>query len=249
MTQGLIKNLEQINKIRTAGSILAKTLKLLTSISKVGITGLELDQVAYTEIIKLGGKPAFLGFQNYPATICLSINEVVVHGIPTNRQLKSGDIFSIDLGVNFDGWYADAAITLSLAPLNNQDKILINTAQKALFAGIDLIKDNVCLGDIQSTIQKTIESANLGNVLTLTGHGIGQKLHEPPSIPNSGQIGKGPILKAGMVICLEPMVTLGTGDVVTAKDGWSVVSADNTRAAHFEHTILVTPTGSEVLTS
>lgn len=244
----LQKTPAEITNIRSAASILAKTLEILRVAAKPGVSGTDLDKLAEDTIIKLGGEPGFLGFQDYPATICLSINEAVVHGIPTADTLNPGDIVSIDVGVRYNGWNADAAITVLLDPIDPEDQRLLDTATASLEAGIAKVKAGTHLGDVQAAIQQVIDDSGFGNVRSMTGHGIGKELHEPPAIPNYGKAGTGMILEEGMVICLEPMITRGSGKVVTAKDGWTIVTADKTRAAHVEHTILVTLSGSETLT-
>jgi methionyl aminopeptidase len=244
----LQKSPDEIVLIRTAATILSETLRVLRLATVPGISGAKLDRLAQDTIIKLGGEPGFLGFQDYPATICLSINEAVVHGIPTDAKLESGDVVSIDVGVRYDGWNADAAITVLLTPIDPEDQKLLNAATTSLDAGIAKVKAGAYLGDVQAAIQKVIDDSKFGNVRSMTGHGIGKELHEAPAIPNYGKAGTGLILEEGMVICLEPMLTRGNGKVVTAQDGWTIITADQTRAAHVEHTILVTTTGADVLT-
>ena len=238
----------EIDQIRIASSILAKTLQIVAHAANPGVRGTELDDLARNTILKLGGEPGFLGFEDYPATICLSINKAVVHGIPTAKTLQAGDVVSIDIGVRVNGWNADAAITKLLDPIDPEDQRLLDTANASLAAGIAALKAGIHLGDVQAAIQQVIDTSGFGNVRSMTGHGIGKELHEPPAIPNYGKVGTGPILEEGMVICLEPMITRGNGKVVTAKDGWTIITADHTRSAHVEHTILVTKVGSAVLT-
>lgn len=248
MSTDLRKTPAEIELIRRAASILAETLNVVGTAAIPGVSGLELDRLAQDTIVKLGGEPGFLGFQDYPATICLSVNEAVVHGIPTDETLKPGDVVSIDIGVRVNGWNADAAITKLLDPIDPEDQRLFDTASASLTAGIAKVKAGVHLGDVQAAIQQIIDASGFGNVRSMTGHGIGKELHEPPAIPNYGKAGTGSILEKGMVICLEPMITQGSGKVVTAEDGWTIVTADHTRAAHVEHTILVTASGADVLT-
>ncbi len=234
--------------MRRAGQILAATLTELEAAIKPGVTGARLNQLAERSIRSQGGEPAFLGYDDYPATICFSVNDGLVHGLPTERSLQAGDLVGLDCGVRLDGWNVDAARTVSVGPADPADQRLVETAWRALEAGLDRVRAGVHLGDVQHAIEQVIAQAGFGLVRNLTGHGIGRDVHEAPSIPNFGTPGDGPILKAGMTICLEPMLTAGTGETAQSKDGWTIVSADGTRAAHVEETILVTKTGAEVLT-
>ncbi len=244
----LVKSEAEIELMRRSGAMLRQALAVVAAAAKPGVTGTELDRLARDTIVAAGGEPGFLGFNDYPATICLSVNDQVVHGIPGKAALQPGDVVSIDIGVRYKGWNTDAARTVVLQSTDPADDRLVAVAQQALDAGIDTVRDGVRLGDVQAAIQAVIDAAGFGNVTSLTGHGIGRELHEPPSIPNAGTRGAGPILQAGMVICLEPMITRGTGKVVTAPDGWTIATADGSRAAHVEDTILVTRDGAEILT-
>lgn len=248
MSGELIKSAAAIESLRKAGDIWVATMTGLRAAAKPGTTGLELDRLAERTIKEHGGVPAFLGFNGYQFTICCSVNDIVVHGLPNHTPFKAGDVISIDLGVACDGWNVDAAVTLVLEPASKDDLAMVATAERSLQAGIATIRDGVRLGDVQSAIQGIIEQDGYGNVTSLTGHGIGRGLHEPPSIPNYGTPGTGMTLRSGMVICLEPMITRGGHKVQTDRDGWTIRTADGSRAAHVEHTILVTDTGSEVLT-
>ncbi|MEK7184326.1 MAG: type I methionyl aminopeptidase [Patescibacteria group bacterium] len=248
MSPELQKTDKEVALIRTAGSMLGRTLQVVSDAAKPGVTGIELDKLARETIESLGGKPAFLGFDNYPATICLSVNDGVVHGLPTTDRLAPGDVVSLDIGVNYQGWNADAATTIILEPAATEDIKMLLSANQALEAGICAVHAGAHLGDVQGAMQQVIDGSGYGNVRALTGHGIGQGLHEPPSIPNYGTLGTGMILLENMVICLEPMITQGSGKIITDKDGWTIRSADHTRAAHVEHTILVTKTWAEILT-
>ncbi len=242
------KQPEDIAAMRRAGAILATTLDTVVAAIEPGITGTTLDQLAQDTIVRLGGEPGFLGFNGYPATICLSRNNQVVHGIPDDQPLERGDVVSVDIGVRYQGWNADAARTVVLAPADTEDSRLTTVAEQALAAGIAAVRDGVRLGDVQAAIQAVIDRSGFGNVTSLTGHGIGRNLHEPPSIPNAGRVGTGPVLEAGMAICLEPMITRGTDEVETAADGWTISTADGSRAAHSEDTLLVTAHGCDILT-
>ncbi len=248
MSGELIKSESAIADLRHAGRIWAATMDVLRAAVVPGVTGVHIDTLARETIHKHGGKPAFLGFNEYQFSICWSVNDVVVHGLPNRTPLSPGDVVSIDLGVTYNGWHVDAAITQILEPAAPEDTRMVSVANQALDAGIAAIRDGVRLGDVQAAIQQTIDQAGYGNVTSLTGHGIGRDLHEPPSIPNVGAPNTGITLRAGMVICLEPMITQGSGKVVTDRDGWTIRTADHSRAAHVEHTILITQTGAEILT-
>jgi methionyl aminopeptidase len=242
------KDAQAIASTRTAGQVVGAILYELRAMSKPGITPRALDQRAREILQEHKAEPAFLDYHGYPATICVSVNDVVVHGIPSDQPFRPGDLVSIDAGAIVDGYYADAAISVVLEPALQEDQELIRITQAALEAGIERVRAGRRLGDVQAAIQRIIDEAGYGIVYELTGHGIGRALHEDPSIPNFGEEGTGPTLQAGMTICLEPMVTLGSPDVYTAKDGWTIRTQDGSRAAHFEHTVLVTETGGEILT-
>ena len=247
--KGMVKSPEAIDCLRKAGKMLAHTLDVTSKAVKPGITGEELDTLARRTIIDQGGEPNFLGFEGYPGTICLSINDRVVHGIPQGQTIKAGDVVSLDIGVRYKGWNTDAALTVIVSPANPEDEALVKATSDSLAAGIRMVRPGVQLGDVQAAIQKVIEAHGYGLVRSLSGHGIGRSLHEAPSIPNYGQPGTGVMLEAGMVFCLEPMLTIGSGKVRTCDDGWGVVSLEHGRAAHKEHTVLVTKTGYEILTA
>lgn len=242
------KTPEAIAAMRRAGQVVGAVLYNLREFIRAGRRPDEIDRRASELISQYGAKPAFLGYQGYPATICISVNDVVVHGIPTTQPLHPGDVVSIDAGAIVDGYYADAAFTLALEPVDSVDKHLVTSTEKALMAGIDHVAPGVHLGDVESAIGRIIEQEGLGAVYDLTGHGIGQALHEEPAIPNFGQPGTGFVLEEGMTICLEPMVTVGRPDVRMDRDGWTIRTRDHSRSAHFEHTILVTASGNEILT-
>ncbi|MCA9388373.1 type I methionyl aminopeptidase [Candidatus Berkelbacteria bacterium] len=244
-----IKTTEQIELMRQAGKILAEAMDQVSLIAKPGVTGDELDRIAESVIRDHGAEPAFLGYQGYPSTICLSVNDGLVHGLPVGQTLKEGDLAGIDLGVRFKGWNVDSANTLAIGKISVDDHDLLKAARQALVSGIAQVKDGVSLGTVQAAIQKVIDDGGYGLVRSLSGHGIGKQLHEYPSIPNFGQINQGPKLKAGMTICLEPMLTAGTDKVKTAADDWTIVSADGSQTAHIEHTLLVTSQGAEILTN
>lgn len=244
----LIKNYKEIEIMRAGGKIAARVLKLLRKVAKPGMTTYELNDIAEKEIIKAGGKPAFKGHGGFPATICASVNNEIVHGIPSGKRIREGDLVGLDLGVFFEGYYTDTAITIGVGKISQEAKKLKNVTENALKKGIKAIKPGIHLGDIQVIIQETIEDAGYGVIRDLSGHGIGKNLQESPSIPNFGKTGTGPILNEGMTLAIEPMVSAGDWHVNVLRDGWTVVTADGSLTAHFEHTILVTKNGSEVLT-
>lgn len=242
------KNQHAIESMRRAGQVVGAILYELREMVRPGITPLELDRQARQITDAHGALPAFLGYQGYPATICVSVNDVVVHGIPHTEPVKAGDIVSIDAGAIVDGYYADAAISVGVAPVEHEDQRLLDVTRAALAAGVERARAGIHLGDVQAAIGEVIDRAGFGIVYDLTGHGIGRALHEDPSIPNFGKAGTGPVLQAGMTICLEPMVTRGRPDVDMDADGWTIRTKDGSRSAHFEHTVLVTPAGGEILT-
>ncbi|MBI4185562.1 type I methionyl aminopeptidase [Candidatus Berkelbacteria bacterium] len=248
MPHSRIKSAKAIAATRQAGQILAEFLEKVTAQVKPGATGIALDQFAENFIRDHGAEPAFKGFLNFPHTLCVSINDGMVHGIPNRVEIKPGDVVKIDAGVKVRGWNTDAARTILVPPVNPISQVLVNVTQTALDAGISHVRDGTRLGTVQSAIQAVIEGAGLGLTKTLSGHGIGRSVHEPPTIPNYGKVETGELLQAGMVICLEPMVTLGNGQVVLDKsDGWTYRSVDHTITAHIEDTILVTRDGADVL--
>ncbi|EOA07136.1 Methionine aminopeptidase [Mycoplasma yeatsii 13926] len=244
-----IKTPEQIQKIRTACKVLAQGLDMLKKMIKPGINCLDLDKAFEEFIISKGCKSNFKGYHGFPKTICISINDQLVHGIPQDRILQDGDIVSIDAGCTFEGWHADSAFTMLCGiAKDKKNDILISVTEKSLELAIEQVKPGTRLGTIGHTIQKYVESYGFSLPRDYTGHGIGQSLHEDPFIPNVGVENTGMRLQAGMVICIEPMVQIGTHKTKTAADNWTVYSADHSMAAHFEHTILVTEDGCEVLT-
>ncbi len=243
-----LKTASQLQIMRRAGAIVGELLQVLEKAVRPGITTLELDDLAQKTITKLGGEPAFKGYRGYPATICTSVNEEVVHGIPSRRRLKEGDIVGIDVGAVVDGYYADAAMTIPLPAVSPEAMRLLQVTQQALAQGISQATEGHRLSDISHTIQQVVESHGYSVVRDFVGHGIGTQLHEPPQIPNYGEPGFGPELKAGMVLAIEPMVNQGKPDVEVLKDGWTAVTKDGKLSAHFEHTVAVTELGPEILT-
>ncbi|MEO0070134.1 MAG: type I methionyl aminopeptidase, partial [candidate division WOR-3 bacterium] len=234
--------------MRKAGKIVAKTLAELGKAIAPGVSTIELDRIAESVITKEGGKPSFKGYRGFPNSICVAINDEVVHGIPSERTLKEGDIIGIDLGAQFSGYHADAAITFPVGEISPQAKKLLKVTEQALYKGIEKAKPGNRVSDISLAIQNWVEGHGLAVVRDLVGHGIGKELHELPEVPNFGKTGRSIKLKAGMTLAIEPMVNLGSPEVKTGPDNWTVKTRDGSLAAHFEHTVLITPKGPEILT-
>ncbi len=245
----IIKSKREIEKMREAGKLVAETHSFLENMIKPGITTKQLDEAAEEFIIKNGAKPAFKGYGGFPGTICASINNEVVHGIPGLKKLKDGDIISIDTGVIIDGYYGDAARTHAVGKVSDDIKKLINVTRESFFKGIKFAKEGYRLSDISHAIQTYVESNDFSVVRDYVGHGIGQNLHEDPQIPHFGPPGKGPRLRKGMVLAIEPMVNVGTFRVRVLEDEWTVVTADNRLSAHYEDTIVITDSEPEILTT
>lgn len=244
-----IKKPEEIQKMRESGRLLAKTMRLVSqSVVPGKTTLLDLDALAEKIILEGGGIPSFKGYRGFPANICISPNEQVVHGIPDDSIVKEGDLLSLDFGVILDGWHSDSAWTFAIGEVGAEAQRLLNVTRECLNQGIAKAKVGNRIGDISSTIQRYAENNKCGVVRELVGHGIGQSLHEDPSVPNFGKAGTGPVLREGMTFCIEPMINLGTHKVNFLKDGWTVKTADGKLSAHFEHTIAVTKDGPEILT-
>lgn len=244
-----VKSDKEILAMRESGRMLATVLGVVGDAIAPGITTKELDTIAAKELKSLGGEPTFLGYYGYPAVICISVNEEVVHGIPGPKVIKNGDIVSFDFGVTYKGMITDAARTVLVGAHNKAKQNLIDGTLESLNAGIGVIKDGVRVGDIAAAVQSVLDGYGYGIVRDLVGHGVGHALHEDPNIPNYGSAGAGPVLSAGMTIAVEPMATLGSYKVYTADDGWTVFTRDGSLAAHFENTILITETGAEILTT
>lgn len=245
-----VKNEKELQKMRAAGKVTAAVLKLMTEMAKEGVSTGELDAAAEKTIRSFGAMPLFLGYYGFPACICASINEEIVHGIPKkDRILKSGDIISIDTGARLDGFCSDAAITLGIGKVSDEAQRLMDVTKKSLFKAIGQVKAGRRLGDVQHAVETFAELNGMGVVRDYCGHGIGRNMHEEPSIPNFGKAGTGPLLQAGMVLAIEPMLTAGDYKVRELEDGWTVVTRDGSLAAHFEHTVAVTANGSEILTA
>ncbi len=243
-----IKSQSEIEKMQRAGKIVGKTHEELKKYIKPGITTKELDEIAENTIRSLGGIPAFKGYGDFPASICASINEEVVHGIPGLKKLKDGDIISIDIGAIFDGYYGDSANTYPVGETSDEANKLIEVTRDSFYEGLKFCKEGFRLSDISHAIQKHIEENSFSVVKDYVGHGIGAKLHEDPQIPNFGLPGKGPRLRRGMALAIEPMVNAGTYKVKTLLDNWTVVTLDGKLSAHYEHTVIVTEDEPLILT-
>ncbi len=243
-----VKTPQEIIWMRESGRMLATVLDATAAYAKVGMTTKEVADFAAAETKKLGAIPAFLGQYGFPDVICISVNQAVVHGIPNKYVLKDGDVLSLDFGIKHQGMITDAARTVIVGTANKAKLKLVETTKASLDAGIAVLKDGVLVGDIASSIQAVLDEAGLGIVRDLVGHGVGHQLHEDPNIPNYGRKGTGPQLKSGMTIAIEPMATLGSYQVFTAQDDWTIETRDGSLAAHFEDTILITDTGFEILT-
>ncbi|HHV64497.1 MAG TPA: type I methionyl aminopeptidase [Peptococcaceae bacterium] len=243
-----LKNKDQLKLMREAGRIVAEVLEIMKEMVKPGITTEELDKAAEKHIRKYQAIPAFKGYNGFPASLCTSINEEVVHGIPGLRTLKNGDIISIDCGAIYKGYVGDAAITLPVGEISTEKAKLLAVTSKALELGIVQARKGKRLQDISSAIQTYVESNGMSVVRDYVGHGIGRKMHEEPQIPNFGKPGRGPRLEIGMALAIEPMVNLGGYEVETLEDGWTVVTKDRRASAHFEHTVAITENGPEILT-
>jgi methionyl aminopeptidase len=245
----IIKSLREIEQLKRSNAIVAEVFQKLKRVIAPGITTLELDRIAEEVVFSKGAIPAFKGYRGFPATLCVSINEEVVHGIPSQRRLKEGDIVSLDVGTNLKGYFGDGAITLPVGEVDRTGQRLLEVTEKALYIGIDEAKAGNRLFDISYAIQTWVESHGFSVVRDFVGHGIGMDLHEEPQIPNFGSPHQGPRLEKGMVLALEPMVNEGTYEVKILSDGWTVVTVDGRRSAHFEHTIAITDGEAEILSA
>ena len=235
--------------MRESGRMLAAVLKLIKRTVVTGMTPKDVSDLAARETARLGGTPSFKGFEGYPDIICISNNNEVQHSIPNERAFKNGDIVNFDYGVTYKGMVTDAGITVCIGGSPDKaGKRLLEGTEKALYAGLDQVKEGVRVGDISAAIEKVLKAYDLGIVRELVGHGVGHELHEPPEIPNYGRAGSGPILRAGMTIAIEPITTLGSHKIFQAHDGWTLLTVDGSRSAQFEHTVLVTKDGCEILT-
>ena len=242
------KSPEEVASIAAAGDVVARCLTMLRSKCRPGVTTRELDGSAEKFIRSQGGEPAFKGYRGFPSSICASPNSMVVHGIPSDYALVRGDILSLDVGVELDGWVADAAITVSVKPVSPVATKLLRATREALEAGVEQCRAGSNLGDVSAAVQSRVEQDGFSVIRSLVGHGIGRDMHEDPQIPNFGEPGKGPLLEEGMVLCIEPMVCAGRQTVRMGDDNWAIYSEDGSLAAHFEHTVAVTAEGPRILT-
>ena len=244
----VLKSPAEIDKMSQAGKIVANALVELKQLVKPGVTTQELDMFAEKFILNRGAKPAFKGYRNFPASLCTSVNEQVVHGIPSKRILREGDIIGMDLGAIVDGYYGDAAITVPVGKIDPEIEQLLKVTEEALYKGIVKITAKNRLSDISNAIQSHVEAAGYSVVRDFVGHGIGRELHEEPQVPNYGNPGQGPRLMVGMVLAIEPMVNKGESGVQILNDNWTAVTKDGSMSAHFEHSVVVTENGPKILT-
>lgn len=246
----ILKSESDIAQIKKSCVVVARVLRLLNeSIVPGKTTTKDLDTLAFRLIAEAGGRPSFLNYRNYPGSICASVNNVVIHGIPNDKPLQNGDIIDIDVGVFLNGWHGDSAWTYAVGTIADNAQRLLNVTRESLYQGIAQAKVGNKVGDISATVQKYCESHGYGVVRELVGHGIGRNLHEEPSVANFGKAGKGPVLKAGMTMCIEPMVNEGTAHIHTLADNWTMLTNDGKLSAHFEHTIAITKSGPVILTT
>lgn len=234
--------------MRQAGAIVGRVLRVLAESARPGMRTRELDAIAAREIRAAGARPTFKGYRGFPATICCSLNEEIVHGIPGDRVIKDGDLVKVDVGATYQGLIADAAITIPVGSVSPAALALVEATRQALEEGIKAARDGAHVGDIGAAIQAYAEARGYGVVREYVGHGVGRALHEEPQIPNYGQAGRGPVLRKGMAIAIEPMLNLGTWETRVLKDNWTVVTRDGALSSHFEHTIVITDGEPEVLT-
>lgn len=248
--QTKIKTASEIKAMRHSGRLLATVLATLKEAVEPGMTTKDIAEIAKREIRGTGGIPSFLGQYGFPDVICISLNDEIVHGIPSKKRvLRSGDIVSMDFGVTYDGMITDSAVSVIVGDAKNpKTEKLLRDTEASLFAGVNELKDGVRVGDISHAVQQVLDRGGYGVVRDMVGHGVGHELHEEPNIPNYGKKGTGPKLSAGMTIAIEPMATLGDFRVYIDVDGWTVRSNDKSLSAHFEHTVLITENGSEILT-
>lgn len=244
----ICKSPEEIEKLRKSGRLVREVLEELRQQVTPGVTTWNLEQFIEKRLRKLGVKPAFKGYRGYPCCLCASVNEEIVHGIPSGRKLKAGDIISLDLGVVADGYYGDSALTVGVGEISGSLARLLRVTEEALTLAIDKVRAGNRLGDIAAAVQNHAESNGFSVVREFVGHGIGRELHEEPQVPNYGAAGRGPLLKEGMVLAIEPMINTGSPAVKVLDDHWTAVTADGGYSAHFEHMVAVTRNGPDVLT-
>jgi len=244
----VLKSRNEIQRMAVVCGMVAEILQLLSAKVKPGLTTCELDQLAESEVLKRKAKPAFKGYSGYPYSLCCSLNNQVVHGFPTNEPLRDGDILSLDFGAYYDGFYGDAAVTLPVGNVTSVASRLMQVTEQSLYESVKLAAANGRLTDISHAVQSYVEANGFSVVRDFVGHGIGRKLHEAPQVPNYGVPGKGPKLKPGMVLAIEPMVNEKSYEVKILEDGWTAVTVDGGLSAHFEHTVAITDNGPEILT-
>jgi len=242
-----LRDREEVEAIRAAAQVVASTLQLMRREVRAGVTTSELDRLAEEFIRSQGGRPSFKGYRGFPASICSSVNDQVVHGIPGPRELKDGDIVGIDVGVELEGYHGDAAWTFPVGEVSDEAKRLLQVTREALAMGIAQARPGGRIGDISHAVQSHVEAAGFSVVRELVGHGIGREMHEEPQVPNYGPPGRGPRLMVGQVLAIEPMVNIGGAEVVTGSDGWTIATRDGSLSAHFEHTVAVGATGPVIL--
>jgi methionyl aminopeptidase len=243
----LLKSPQEIARMEKANRIVAEILEGIKELIRPGVETRELDEAAEEYCRRRGVEPAFKGYRGYPRSICVSVNEEVVHGIPGARRLKAGDLVSLDFGVKYDGYYGDAALTVAVGEVDPQARLLLKATEEALYAGIDRFRVGGRLSDISHAVQTVVEKQGFAVIREFVGHGIGRSLHEDPQIPNFGPAGRGPLLQVGMTLAIEPMTSAGSWQVKILSDGWTAVTEDGARSAHFEHTVALTETGVLIL--
>ncbi|MGD8374111.1 MAG: type I methionyl aminopeptidase [Candidatus Woesebacteria bacterium] len=247
-----VKTPTEIESMRTSGKMLACILQLIDKTVVPGMTGKDVSELVVKELKAFGAKASFLGYAGFPAVICISVNDEVVHGIPSAAQFKEGDVVGFDFGVTYNEMITDSAFTLIVGGKDTQNSDVIRLVEKteqSLYAGLDKVKNGVRVGDIASAIQRVLDREKLGIVRELVGHGVGHEVHEDPNIPNYGTAGTGSVLKTGMTVAIEPMATLGKHQITVDEDGWTIRTKDNSISAHFEHTVLIADKGCEILTA
>lgn len=244
-----LKNDQELRKLQAAGKLVADTFEMIEPHVQPGITTLELDQLVEAFIRAHGAEPSFKGYNGFTGSICVAINDVVVHGIPSRQKLKDGDIIAIDIGARLDGWHGDAAVTFPVGAIDPESQRLMDVCKASLDAGIAMSRSGNRLSDVSAAVQKVVEAAGFNVVRNLFAHGIGRDLHEAPSFPHYGIPGRGPRIKEGMVYTIEPMIVAGEKDVDMLDDGWTIITADGSRSAQYEHTIAITSNGPLILTA
>jgi len=242
-----LRDREEVEAIRAAAQVVARTLQLMRREVRAGVTTIELDRMAEEFIRSHGGRPSFKGYRGFPASICSSVNDEVVHGIPGPRELREGDIIGVDVGVELEGYHGDAAWTFAVGEISQEAQRLLEVTREALTLGIAQARPGGRIGDISHAVQTHVEAAGFSVVRELVGHGIGREMHEEPQVPNYGPPGRGPRLMVGQVLAIEPMVNIGGAEVVTGSDGWTIATRDGSLSAHFEHTVAVGATGPVIL--